>query len=112
MMNRTGPFVLGLALIAATTSAEIVEEERFDLVAQSEMSASDEPDLNTFPLEWEWVSVYHENPPLLIAAFEGDVDDIQPSALPSEAMIDDSLSVLPFPEEDRLATEQQQHQAP
>lgn len=113
MTSRIGPFVLGLALIAATTSAEVVEEERFDLVApQSEMSASDEPDLNTSPLEWEWVTVYQENPPLLIAAFEGDVADIQPSALPSEAMIDDSLSVLPFPEEDRLATEQQQHQAP
>ncbi len=113
MAKRTGLFVLGLALIAATTSAEVVEEERFDLVApQSEMSASDEPDLGIS--SFEWVSVYrYENPPLLIAAFEGDVDEIQPSALPGEAMIDDSLSFLPFTDEkDPLAREQQQLQAP
>jgi len=97
MAKRTGLFVLGLALIAATTWAEVVEEERFDLISS-----------------FEWVSVYmYENPPLLIAAFEGDVDEIQPSALPGEAMIDDSPSFLPFTDEEyRLAREQQQLQAP
>jgi hypothetical protein len=82
-----------------------VEEERFDLVApQSEMSIS----------SFEWVSVYmYENPPLLIAVFEGDVEEIQPSALPGEAMIDDSLSFLPFTDkQDPFAREQQQLQAP
>jgi len=111
MANRTGLFVLGLALMAATTSAEVVEEERFDLVApQSEMSASDEGDLNISSFEWVTVDVY-ENPPLLIAVFEDEVD-IQPSALPSEAMIDDSLSVLPFMDEEDPRAAEQQHQAP
>jgi hypothetical protein len=97
MAKRTGLFVLGLALIAATTSAEVVEEERFDRISS-----------------FEWVSVYrYENPPLLIVAFEGDVDEILPSALPGEAMFDDTPTFLPFTEKkDPFAREQQQLQAP
>ena len=108
MMHRTGLVVVGLALIAATSTAEIVEEERFDLLVPAEMVEEERFDL----VASDFSLFSSENPPFITTSFESDAGDFYPSALPRESMVDDTLSLLPFPEDDPRGMEHQQLQAP